>query len=212
MFDLEKIKNSLISGDIEQTEELTGAALEAGVPAKEILDKGLIPGLDEVGRRFQEGEYFFPELLVSGEAMKKALARLKPALTKAGNATIGKYVIGTVKGDIHDIGKNIVIMMLEGNGWEVTDLGIDVPTETFLKVVREGDYHILGMSALLTTTIPRLAETIEALKAEGLRDKVKVMVGGVSVTPAYADQIGADAYGRDAVDAVAEAKRLIGKS
>ncbi|HEY81926.1 MAG TPA: cobalamin-binding protein [Dehalococcoidia bacterium] len=212
MFDLEKLKDSLISGDIEQTEALTEAALEAGVAAKEILDKGLIPGLDEVGRRFQEGEYFFPELLVSGEAMKKALARLKPALTKAGGATMGKYAIGTVRGDIHDIGKNIVIMMLEGNGWEVTDLGIDVPTETFLKAVREGDYHILGMSALLTTTIPHLAETIEALKAEGLRDKIKVMVGGVSVTPAYAEQIGADAYGKDAVDAVIEAKRLIGKS
>jgi len=212
MFDLEKLKDSLISGDIEQTEALTEAALEAGVAAKEILDKGLIPGLDEVGRRFQEGEYFFPELLVSGEAMKKALARLKPALVKAGGATMGKYAIGTVKGDIHDIGKNIVIMMLEGNGWEVTDLGIDVPTETFVKVVREGDFHILGMSALLTTTIPHLAETIEALKAEGLRDKIKVMVGGVSVTPAYAQQIGADAYGKDAVDAVIEAKRLIGKS
>ena len=212
MFDLGKLVESLICGDIEQTEELTGDAIDTGLPAKEILDKYLIPGLDEVGRRFQEGEYFFPELLVSGEAMKRALACLKPELTKAGGATIGKYVIGTVKGDIHDIGKNIVIMMLEGNGWEVTDLGIDVPTETFCKAVRENDFQILGMSALLTTTIPRLAETIEALKAEGLRDKVKIMVGGVSVTRAYADQIGADAYGKDAIDAVAEAKRLIGKS
>ncbi len=208
MSDLEMLRSSLISGDIEKTEELTSSALQAGTPAKEILDKGLIPGLDEVGRRFQEGEYFFPELLVSGEAMKTAMAHLKPALSKAGSATVGKYVIGTVRGDIHDIGKNIVIMMLEGNGWEVTDLGIDVPTEAFCKAVRENDFQILGMSALLTTTIPCLAETIDALKAEGLRNKVKVMVGGVSVTQAYAEQIGADAYGKDAVDAVKEAKGL----
>jgi 5-methyltetrahydrofolate--homocysteine methyltransferase len=211
MSDLEMLKSSLINGDIEKIEELTSSALEAGIPAKEILDRGLIPGLDEVGRRFQEGEYFFPELLVSGEAMKTALAHLKPELAKSSDAIVGKYVIGTVKGDIHDIGKNIVIMMLEGNGWEVTDLGIDVPTETFIKAVREKDYQILGMSALLTTTIPRLAETIEALGAERLRNKVKVMVGGVSVTKEYAEKIGADAYGKDAVDAVAEAKRLIGK-
>ena len=211
MSDLERIKESLISGDIEQTEELTSSALQAGVSAKEILDKGLIPGLDVVGKRFQEGEYFFPELLVSGEAMKASLARLKPELAKSSSATVGKYIIGTVKGDIHDIGKNIVIMMLEGNGWEVTDLGIDVPVEDFVKAVKEKDCQILGMSALLTTTIPRLAETIEALKAEGLRDKVRVMVGGVSVTKEHADTIGADAFGKDAVDAVAEAKKLIGK-
>jgi len=211
MFNLEMLKSSLISGDIEKTEELTAAALASGTPAKEIMDRGLIPGLDEVGRRFQEGEYFFPELLVSGEAMKTALARLKPELAKSSSTIAGKYVIGTVKGDIHDIGKNIVIMMLEGNGWEVTDLGIDVSTETFIKAVREKDCQILGMSALLTTTIPRLAETIEALKAQGLRDKVMVMVGGVSVTKEHADKIGADAFGKDAVDAVAEAKKLIGK-
>jgi len=211
MFDFVKIRDSLIGGDIEKTEALTADALEAGVPAKEILDKGLIPGLDEVGRRFQNGEYFFPELLVAGEAVKKALALLRPELMKSGSATTGKYVIGTVKGDIHDIGKNIVIMMLEGNGWEVTDLGIDVPTKTFVKEVRKKEYQILGMSALLTTTIPRLSETIEALKKEGLRDRVKIMVGGVSVTRGYAEQIGADGYGRDAVEAVAVAKKLIGK-
>jgi 5-methyltetrahydrofolate--homocysteine methyltransferase len=211
MVDLEKIKVSLISGDIEKTEELTTAALASGTPAKEIMDRALIPGLDEVGRRFQEGEYFFPELLVSGEAMKAALARLKPELAKSSGTIVGKYAIGTVKGDIHDIGKNIVIMMLEGNGWEVTDLGIDVPTETFIKAVKEEGCQILGMSALLTTTIPRLAETIEALKAQGLRDKVMVMVGGVSVTKEHADKIGADAFGKDAVDAVSEAKKLIGK-
>jgi 5-methyltetrahydrofolate--homocysteine methyltransferase len=211
MVDLFEISNSLINGDIETAEELTKTSINDGIPAKEILDRGLIPGIEEVGKRFQAGEYFFPELLVSGEAMKAALTLLKPELAKSSGAMVGKYVIGTVKGDIHDIGKNIVIMMLEGNGWEVTDLGIDVPTETFVKAVRENDYQILGMSALLTTTIPRLAESIEALKAQGLRAKVKIMVGGVSVTKDYADKIGADAYGKDAVDAVAEAKRLIGK-
>ena len=199
MSDLEMIRESLISGDIERAEELTSSALQSGISAKEILDRGLIPGLDEVGKRFQEGEYFFPELLVSGEAMKAALACLKPELAKSSSATTGKYAIGTVKGDIHDIGKNIVIMMLEGNGWEVTDLGIDVPTETFVKAVKEEGCQILGMSALLTTTIPRLAETIEELKAQGLRTKE------------HAEKIGADAFGKDAVDAVSEAKRLIGK-
>ena len=211
MFDMEELKDSLIRGDIQKAEELTTVAMKAGVSAKEILNNGLVPGMDEVGRRFQGGEYFFPELLVSGQAMEKALALLKPELAKSSGAVIGKYVIGTVKGDIHDIGKNIVIMMLEGNGWDVTDLGIDVPTETFVKAVKENDYQILGMSALLTTTIPRLEETINVLKEEGLRDKVKVMVGGVSVTAEYAVKIGADAFGKDAVDAVAEANRLIGK-
>ena len=212
MFDFKKLEQSLISGDIEKTEELTLAALKAGVPAKEILDKALAPGLDEVGRRFQQGEFFFPELLVAGEAMKTAMARLKPALAKPGAGdTIGRYVIGTVKGDIHDIGKNIVMMMLEGNGWEVTDLGIDVPAEAFVKAVRENDVQVLGMSALLTTTVSRLVETIEMLKTQGLRKKVKVMVGGVSVNQAYADKIGADGYGKDAVEAVIKARKLIGK-
>lgn len=212
MFDFGKLKKSLISGNIEKTVDLTRTALKAGVSAKEILDKGLVPGLDEVGKKFQDGEFFFPELLVAGEAMKAAMLHLKPELAKGVGTLIGKYVIGTVKGDIHDIGKNIVIMMLEGNGWDVTDLGTDVPAEVFCKAVRENDFQILGMSALLTTTIPHIAETLEALKREGLRNKIKVMVGGVSVTPAYAEQVGADAYGRDAVEAVIKARKLMGKA
>ena len=212
MSDLGKIKDSLISGDTEKTEALTRAALEAGVAAKEILDKSLVPGLDEVGRKFQAGEYFFPELLVAGEATKAAMACLKPSLSSGGATTVGKYVIGTVKGDIHDIGKNIVIMMLEGNGWDVTDLGTDVPADQFCQAVKDEACQVLGLAALLTTTIPRLVETIEALKASGLRDKVKVMVGGVSVSQDYADQIGADAYGRDAFEAVVKARKFIGKS
>ena len=212
MVQLEQIKDSLICGDIEKTETLVKAALEASVPPKEILDNYLVPGMDEVGRKFQQGEYFFPELLVAGEAMKAAMAILKPVLVKRGVATtVGTFLIGTVKNDIHDIGKNIVIMMLEGNGWEVTDLGVDVPTDRFVQTVREKKYDILGMSALLSTTIPQLPDTIQALKAAGLRDKIKVMVGGVSVTREYAEKIGADGYGKDAVEAVIKARQLIGK-
>jgi len=211
VFDFAVLKESLIKGDIEKTAELTQAALDAGVKAKDVLDKCLVPGLAEVGRRFQRGEYYFPELLVAGEAMKSAMAILKPLLAQKGGATIGRYVIGTVKSDIHDIGKNIVIMMLEGNGWDVTDLGVDVSSEQFVQAVKDGKVDVLGMSALLTTTITQLPQTIEMLKKEGLRNKVKVMVGGVSVTPEYAKQIGADAYGKDAVEAVINARKLVGK-
>lgn len=212
MSDLNAIKASIINGDLDQAAELAQAALDAGTSAREILDGGLVPALNEVGRRFQEGEFFFPELLVAGEATKMAMERLKPALTQSGTPSVGKYVIGTVKGDIHDIGKNIVVMMLEGNGWEVTDLGTDVSAEQFCQAIREDGYKILGLSALLTTTIPRLAETIDALKEGGLRDKVKVMVGGVSVNQEYADKIGADAYGRNAFEAVNKARELAEKS
>ena len=211
MFDFAVLRESLIKGDIEKTAELTQAALDAGVKAKEVLDKCLVPGLEEVGRRFQRGEYYFPELLVAGEAMKSAMTILKPKLGTKDGATIGRFVIGTVKSDIHDIGKNIVVMMLEGNGWDVTDLGVDVSSEQFVKAVKEGKVDVLGMSALLTTTITQLPQTIEMLKKEGLRNKVKVMVGGVSVTPEYAKQIGADAYGKDAVEAVIAARKLVGK-
>lgn len=211
MFDFSELRISLMKGDIGKTTELTEAALKAGVSARDILDKGLVPGLDEVGRKFQEGEFFFPELLVAGEATKAAMELLKPELAKKSSASMGKYGIGTVKGDIHDIGKNVVVMMLEGNGWNVTDLGTDVPAEDFVKATKEHNFQIIGLSALLTTTIPRVAETIEALKEAGLRDKVKVMVGGVSITQAYADRVGADAYGKDAFEAVVKARKLVGK-
>jgi corrinoid protein of di/trimethylamine methyltransferase len=211
VFDFAALKESLIKGDIEKTAEMTRAAVDSGVKAKDVLDKCLVPGLEEVGRRFQKGEYYFPELLVAGEAMKSAMTILKPELAKKGGATIGRYVIGTVKSDIHDIGKNIIIMMLDGNGWDVTDLGVDVSSEQFCQAVKENKFDVLGMSALLTTTITQLPQTIEMLKKQGLRDKVKVMVGGVSVTQAYADQIGADAYGKDAVEAVIKARQLMGK-
>ena len=153
---------------------------------------------------------FFPELLMAANAMKAAVSLLKPELSKTKGVTVGKYLIGTVPGDAHDIGKNIVIMMLEQNGWEVTDLGIDVPEEKFCKAVKEGDYDILGLSALLTFTMPMLTDVINALKVAGLRDKVKIMVGGAPVTEKIATEAGADAYANDAVEAVKKAKGLIG--
>jgi 5-methyltetrahydrofolate--homocysteine methyltransferase len=152
-----------------------------------------------------------PEVLFAGKAMKGAMALLKPAFQKEGAPPRGKVAIGTVKDDIHDIGKHLVIIMLEGNGWELTDLGIDVPTEKFCSAVRENDVDILGLSALLTTTAPRLKEIIDALEAEGLREKVKVMVGGAIVTQAFAHEIGADGYASNAVEVVDLADRLLGK-
>jgi len=167
--------------------------------------------MDRVGSSFEGGEIFLPELLMAGDAMKASIELLRPELSRKGGAYIGRYVIGTVRGDLHDIGKNIVGLMLEGNGWDVTDLGIDVPPERFCDVVEKGDFDILGLSALLTFTMSDMAEIARALKAAGLRDRVKLMVGGAPVTQSFADQIGADAYARDAVEAVAKAKSLLNK-
>lgn len=209
MSQFDEFAQSIIDGDVSKAAELTRAALGAGTPAIEVLNKGLLTGMKTVGGRFRSGEFFLPEVLLAGEAMKAAMAALRPALQKEGALSRGKVAIGTVKDDIHDIGKNLVIMMLQGNGWEVTDLGIDVPTEQFVSVVRETELDILGMSALLTTTIPRLKEAIDALKAAGLRDKVKIMVGGVPVTQEFADAIGADGYAPNAVEAVDRAALLV---
>ncbi len=211
MTDLAEITRSLVAMDIERTEELTRAAINAGIPASEILEKGLITGMQTVGEQFEAGEIFLPELLMSGEAMKAALNHLKPLLTAqpGGRRFAGKAAIGTVQGDIHDIGKNIIIMMLEGNGWEVTDLGVDVSPEDFCTAVRENDFQVLGLSALLTMTMPNQARTIEALKAAGLRDRVKVAIGGAVCTQAFADQIGADCYAADAADAARKFAELV---
>jgi 5-methyltetrahydrofolate--homocysteine methyltransferase len=211
MFKFEEIVHSLVNLDVERTEELTRAALKEGVPAIDILNQGLIPGMKIIGEGFRKGEIFLPEVLVVGKAMKGAMTLLKPAFKKEGALRRGTVAIGTVKDDIHDIGKNLVIMMLEGNGWEVTDLGVDVTTEQFCSVVREKAPDILGLSALLTATITRLNEVILALKANKLREKVKVMVGGAVVTQAYADQIGADGYAPNAVESVELAGRLLNK-
>jgi 5-methyltetrahydrofolate--homocysteine methyltransferase len=210
MIELGSIKNIIIEGDTVKAGELTRSALEIGIPARDLLDKALIPGIRKVGELFSEGQYFLPELLISGEAMEAAVNELKPILSQSGVSSTGRYLIGTVQGDVHDIGKNIVAMMLEGNGWEVTDLGVDVSPERFCTAIEEGDFDIVGMSALLTTTMTKQAETIRALETAGLREKVRVMVGGAPVTQDYANEIGADAYAADAVQAVKRAAILIG--
>jgi len=184
------------------------------VPAGEILEKGLVAGMQTIGERFEAGEIFLPELLMSGEAMKAALNLLGPLLASqpGGQRFAGKAAVGTVQGDIHDIGKNIVIMMLEGNGWEVIDLGVDVSPEDFCTAVRDNDFQVLGLSALLTMTMGNQARTIEALKAAGLRDKVKVVIGGAVCTQSFADQIGADGYAADASDAVRKFALMVAQS
>ena len=211
MIDLSEIAKSLMEGDIAKTEELTKAAINANIPAEEIMDKGLIAGMQVVGEQFETGKIFLPELLMSGEAAKLVMKLLSPLLTKREGVRhhAGKAAIGTVQGDVHDIGKNIVLMMLEGNGWDVTDLGVDVAPEEFCTAVKENDFQILGLSALLTSTMPMQEQTIEALKAAGLRDKVKVAIGGAPVTQRYSDQIGADCYAADAAEAVRKFRFLL---
>ncbi len=208
---LAELINSVTEGDVFKAGDLTGKALAGRIPAKEILDKGLLPAMDKIGDSFEKGEIFLPELLMAGDAMKASIELLRPELAKKGVAYIGKYAIGTVKGDLHSIGKSIVIMMLEGNGWEVVDLGTDVSPEKFCDVIKKGDFDILGLSALLTFSMPEMGETVNALKAARLRDRIKIMVGGVPVTQSFADQIGADAYAKDAVEAVAKAKSLVNR-
>ena len=210
MTDFSKLTEAVVAGDSETAVKLTKEAMAEKVAAREILGSWLLPSMEIIGEQFEKGDVFFPELLMAANAMKAAVSLLKPELSKTKGVTVGKYLIGTVPGDAHDIGKNIVIMMLEQNGWEVTDLGIDVPEEKFCQAVKEGDYDILGLSALLTFTMPMLTDVINALKVAGLRDKVKIMVGGAPVTEKIATEAGADAYANDAVEAVKKAKGLIG--
>jgi len=209
MFNFDELTKAVVNGDSDASPELTKKALQAGIPATEILDKGLLPGMELIGKQFEKGEAFFPELLAAANTMKAAVALLKPELSKSKVPPAGKYIIGTVEGDAHDIGKNIVKMMLEQNGWEVTDLGTDVPAEKFCSAIEKGRFDILGLSALLTITMPAMDDVIKALKAAGLRNKVKVMVGGAPITQSFADQIGADAYAKDAVEAAKKAKSLV---
>lgn len=207
MINYDELVNCVVGGDEAGALALTRRAVESGVPAREVLEKGLVPALDIVGGQFARGEVYFPELLLAGDAMKESLELLKPELSRGGGPRVGKYVIGTVRGDLHDIGKNIVIMMLEGNGWEVVDLGIDVSPEQFCRAVAEG-CDIVGLGAYVSLSMPEVEATISALKEAGLRDRVKVMVGGVPVNQEFARRVGADAYGATAVDAVMEARKL----
>ncbi len=195
------IYQAVLEGDLDNTKSLVEATLKNGNTADSILRGGMIPAMSEAGRLFEEGEYFVPELLIAARAMQGGLELLKPFLVAEDVKPIGKIVIGTVKGDLHDIGKNLVGMMLQGAGFEVTDLGTDVDAQKFVDAVMSSGATVIGMSALLTTTMSNMPSTIEALKAAGLRDKVKVLVGGAPLTKAYADQIGADGYAPDASQA-----------
>lgn len=206
---MKQISEAIVELKWAEIAALTNETLEAGVPALEIIDQGLVPGMSAVGIKFRDGEVFLPELLLSAKTMKTALEILLPILRQQGTGFISRVIIGTVSGDLHDIGKKIVASMLQGNGFEVIDLGIDVDPEKFVEAVRDSDAQILGLSALLTSTMPMMEATIKALEKAGLRQKVKVMVGGASVTQAYADRIGADGYGADAVAAVEKARALI---
>ena len=206
---VKQISEAIVGLKWDEIAALTNEAVEAGVPALEILNQGLVPGMSVVGIKFRNGEMFLPEVLLSAKTMKTALEILLPILSQRGTGSTGRVAMGTVIGDIHDIGKNIVISMLQGNGFEVMDLGIDVAPERFVEVVRDNDLQILGLSALLTSTMPMMEETIKALEKAGLRQKTKLIVGGAPVTQAYADQIGADGYGADAVAAVETVRAFV---
>lgn len=207
---LNALKEAVIVGNAPKAKELTEKALAENIPAKQILDEALVPGMTVVGEKFKNNEYYVPEVLIAARAMYAALDILRPILSKSEVETKGTVVIGTVKGDLHDIGKNLVRMMLEGGGFKVVDLGVDVAPEKFIEAIKEHNANILAMSALLTTTMPSMKVTIDALKSAGLRDKVKVMVGGAPVTQQWADEIGADGYAPDAASAVDKAKELLG--
>jgi len=205
---LKEIFQGVLEGNMGSVQENVQVALDTGLPAVDILQKGLIAAMSEVGRLFEEGEYFVPEMLIAARAMKAGLAILQPLLVDSGVESSGKVAIGTVKGDLHDIGKNLVAMMLEGAGFEIVDLGTDVTPEQFVAAVREG-VDIVGLSALLTTTMPSMEGTIKAIEAAGLRDQVKVIIGGAPVTAEYARQIGADGFAPDASQAVTLAKKVL---
>lgn len=205
----EKIAERLIVGKIDEVKELSQQALDQGASPRDIIDKGLLAGMDVVGKRFKAGDMFIPEVLLCARCMHGAMDILKPLLSEADAAGVGIYVIGTVEGDLHDIGKNLVSMMLQGAGFEVIDLGTNIKPQQFVDAVSEHKPTILGLSALLTTTMPKMEETINALKEAGIRDQVKIMAGGAPVTQAFVDEIGADAYGANAASATEKAKELM---
>lgn len=208
---LDELKENVIKGDMNGTKDLVNQAVGEGTEARVILQESLIPAMDEVGIRFEKGDFFVPEMLIAARAMKAGIEILKPLLIESGVESAGKVILGTVKGDLHDIGKNLVGLMLEGAGFEVIDLGTDVDGEKFVKAVRSEKPQLLGMSALLTTTMSSAVEVIQTLEKEGLRDEVKVMFGGAPVTEAYTEQIGADGYAPDAAVAVKKARELLQK-
>lgn len=208
MADYSKIINAIISCDIEGVPALVQKALDAGSPAGEILNAGLITAMDTVGEKMQSGEMFIPEVLMAAQAMAAGVSILKPLLSEGDSNSAGKVVIGTVKGDLHDIGKNLVSMMVQSAGFEVIDLGVDVEPQAFVNTIKEKNAQFLGLSALLTTTMPMMKQTIDAVTEAGLREQVKILVGGAPVTDAFAKEIGADAYAPDAGSASKALKKM----
>jgi 5-methyltetrahydrofolate--homocysteine methyltransferase len=212
MSDFTTLNEAVIKGDVQTAVTETQKALDAEEEVRGIIDNGLIAAMDEVGERFSKGQLFVPQMLRSAKTMQECMNLLKPHLQEGEITTKGVVVIGTVKGDLHDIGKNLVSMMLEGAGFVIEDLGVDVAPEEFAKKAQEVDADLVGMSALLSITMPAMADTVKALRDSGIRDKVKVMIGGAPVTDRYAQEIQADAYAPDAASAVIGAKKLLGIS
>ncbi len=209
MEDLKQLYDAILVGNFKQARQITENALAANADPQELVQKYMIPAMDEVGRRYEANEYFVPELLIAARAMKASLELIRPLLIARGASFAGRVVIGTVKGDLHDIGKNLVAAMLEGAGFEVIDLGVDVSPEKFANAVKEKNANLVAMSALLTTTMSSMKSIIDAIAAAGLRSNVKVMIGGAPVTDKYASDIGADGYSSNANGAVALARRLL---
>jgi corrinoid protein of di/trimethylamine methyltransferase len=209
MVDLKQLHDAVLDGDQKTAVAVTKAAIEEGADPVAMIQQAMVPAMDEVGRRFENEEYFVPELLLSARAMKGSLELLRPLLAERGAEPAGRVVIGTVKGDLHDIGKNLVASLLEGGGFEVVDLGADVSPEKFIEAVQASGATIVALSALLTVTMPSMKKTIEALEAAGVRSRVKVMVGGAPVTGEFAKEIGADGFSENASAAVQLARRLV---
>ncbi|MCD6574460.1 corrinoid protein [Candidatus Aerophobetes bacterium] len=211
MVNLKEIAENLIQGKAPKVKELVQKAVDEGQDVQKILDEGLLTGMSVVGEKFKRNEFYVPEVLIAARAMKAGMEVLRPLLVERDIKGAGKVVLGTVRGDLHDIGKNLVGMMLEGAGFEIIDLGIDVSPERFVETAREKNADIIGLSALLTTTMPAMKEVISVLEKENLKGKIKVMIGGAPVTQDYADEIGADGYAPDAASAVDKAKELVGE-
>jgi 5-methyltetrahydrofolate--homocysteine methyltransferase len=209
MADLQALADAVINGQKDEAEQLTREAIDEGVKPSKIINDGLIAGMSVVGEKFKNNEFYVPEVLIAARAMQSAMGHVKPLLTEGEMQSKGKVVIGTVKGDLHDIGKNLVAMMLEGGGYDVIDLEVDVSPDDFVSTASEQDANCIALSALLTTTMPSMKDTVDALVEAGLKDQVKVVIGGAPVTQSYADEIGADGYAPDAASAVDKVAELL---
>ncbi len=210
--DLKEIADNLIKGKAPEVKQLVQRAIDAGEDVEKVLNEGLVAGMSVVGAKFKANEFYIPEVLIAARAMKAGMGILRPILAEKNIKGIGTVVLGTVRGDLHDIGKNLVAMMLEGAGFEIIDLGVDVSPEKFIETAKEKKADLVGLSALLTTTMPSMKDVVKAVGDSGLKDKVKVIIGGAPLTQSYADEIGADGYAPDAASAVDEIKQLLGVS